>query len=376
MGSPSSRFHPTHERAEKGKWGEIQERRSSGIARVFGRGGAKTLRQRAPSPRAAHPSLPFLVVPVPRRPHPKQKRTPKPSGSGRGHRRRNQRSQGVPDGVVVRQLDGAAPRPHWPPLVERSAGCPCGADGQGNVLSLRHPRSGDEAGYMFIDGQLHEINWFKDRYGSWFLGNYVCEDGGLYYCTLVDPIFIFLPTFEAARMLNGKDPGKFRQLDEILYVEGYPAYQQLMRVAGQHMELVCEVKEVANMKFFRLDDTKVHNLKEVFPKLGKNYAAQGEKELLKEAVQMIREYLKDEPWLALLCKKLKLDFNEIIDATTKTSETSFSVESYPAPARSCEVANGSAKSSKGRPAKKPKIEVGSKNIKDMFRRVTRSGTGS
>lgn len=41
---------------------------------------------------------------------------------------------------------------------------------------------------------------------------------------------------------NGKDPGKFRQLDEILYVEGYPAYQQLMSVAGQHMELVCEVK--------------------------------------------------------------------------------------------------------------------------------------
>jgi hypothetical protein len=41
---------------------------------------------------------------------------------------------------------------------------------------------------------------------------------------------------------NGKDPGKFRQLDEILYVEGYPAYQQLMNLAGQHMELVCEVK--------------------------------------------------------------------------------------------------------------------------------------
>lgn len=41
---------------------------------------------------------------------------------------------------------------------------------------------------------------------------------------------------------NGKDLGKFRQLDEILYVEGYPGYQQLMSVAGHHMELVCEVK--------------------------------------------------------------------------------------------------------------------------------------
>ncbi|XP_062185576.1 uncharacterized protein LOC133889128 isoform X2 [Phragmites australis] len=263
---------------------------------------------------------------------------------------------------------------------------PSDANGQGNVLSLRHPRSGDATGYLFLDGQLHEINWFKERYGAWFLGDYVCEDGGLYYCTLVDPIFVFLPTFEAARMSNGNDPGKFRQLDEILYVEGCPGYQQLMGVAGHHMELVCEVKEVANMKFFRLDDSKVlswlcckvHNLKEVFPKLGKNYAAQGEKEILKEAVQMIREYLKDEPWLALLCKKLRLDINEIIDTTTKTTEASFCVENSPAPAcpSDSKVAYGSATSSKGRSAKKPKTEVGSKNIKDMFRRVTRSGTGS
>uniref|UniRef100_A0A804MEN3 Ribonuclease H2 subunit B n=1 Tax=Zea mays TaxID=4577 RepID=A0A804MEN3_MAIZE len=263
---------------------------------------------------------------------------------------------------------------------------PSDASGQGIVLSLQHPRSGDEVGYLFIDGQLQEINWFKERYGAWFLGDYVCEDGGLYYCTPVDPIFIFLPTFEAARMSNDKDPGKFRQLDEILYVEGYPGYQQLMNVANHHMELVCEVK-VSNMKFFRLDNSKVlswlcckvYDLKEVFPKLGKNYAAQTEKEKLKEAVQMIREYLKDEPWLALLCKKLQLDINAItVDATTKTAEASVYADSCPAPALPSEskTANGGAKSSKGRPAKKAKTEVGSKNIKDMFRRVTRSGSGS
>jgi ribonuclease H2 subunit B len=99
----------------------------------------------------------------------------------------------------------------------------------------------------------------------------------------------------------------------------------------------------------------------------------------------------------------RLDLNEIInDVTTKTSEASFYADSSPAPARPSEVsslrmlqlflvaislnscnvpvqskeANGSAKSSRGRPAKKPKTEVGSKNIKDMFRRVTRSGSGS
>lgn len=250
-------------------------------------------------------------------------------------------------------------------------------------MSLRHPRSDEETGYLFIDGQLHEFNWFKERFGSWFLGDYVCEDGSLYYCTVVDPIFILLPILKAARMSNGKDPGKFRQLDEILYVEGYPGYQHLMGIAGNHIDLVCEVKEVANVKFFRLDDSKVlswlcckvHNLKEVFPKLGKNYAAQGEKELLKDAVQIIREYLNDEPWLTLLCKKLQLDIKEIIEAN-KTSEASFCAENSPVPFHPAEekLGSSSTRSSKGRPAKKQKAEVESKNIKDMFRRVTRKGT--
>lgn len=36
--------------------------------------------------------------------------------------------------------------------------------------------------------------------------------------------------------------GVFRQLDEILYVDGYPGYQHLMSIAGDHMQMVCEVK--------------------------------------------------------------------------------------------------------------------------------------
>ncbi|PUZ69709.1 hypothetical protein GQ55_2G132600 [Panicum hallii var. hallii] len=40
-------------------------------------------------------------------------------------------------------------------------------------------------------------------------------------------------------------------------------------------------------------------------------------------------YLKDEPWLTLLCKKMQLDMNEIInDVTTKTSEASFYADNF------------------------------------------------
>lgn len=43
-------------------------------------------------------------------------------------------------------------------------------------------------------------------------------------------------------MQKGNDQGMFRQLDEILYVDGYPGYQYLMSVAENSMRLVCEVK--------------------------------------------------------------------------------------------------------------------------------------
>lgn len=43
-------------------------------------------------------------------------------------------------------------------------------------------------------------------------------------------------------MQKGDDPGKFRQLDEILFINDYPGYQQLFSIAKDCMEVVCESK--------------------------------------------------------------------------------------------------------------------------------------
>jgi len=43
-------------------------------------------------------------------------------------------------------------------------------------------------------------------------------------------------------MQKGDDLGKFRQLDEILFIDGYPGYQQLMSLVENCMQVVCEVK--------------------------------------------------------------------------------------------------------------------------------------
>lgn len=34
---------------------------------------------------------------------------------------------------------------------------------------------GDAISYLHRDGVLQELHWFKQSYGSWFLGDYVCE---------------------------------------------------------------------------------------------------------------------------------------------------------------------------------------------------------
>uniref|UniRef100_A0A2C9WHL0 Ribonuclease H2 subunit B n=1 Tax=Manihot esculenta TaxID=3983 RepID=A0A2C9WHL0_MANES len=165
-------------------------------------------------------------------------------------------------------------------------------NGVGHFLSLQHPKSGKATCYLLINGVLQELHWFKQSYTSWFLGDYVCEDGRLYSATPVDPVFILLPIFEQARMKKGDDPGKFRQLDEIIFVDGYPGYHRLMSIAENCMQVVCEIKEIGSSKFFRLDDSKVLSwlsckvcqLKQALPSLDKNYAAQDEKSTCVTAV--------------------------------------------------------------------------------------------
>lgn len=200
----------------------------------------------------------------------------------------------------------------------------------GHMTLLRHPKSGNATQYLFVNGVLQEFQWFKNLYGSWFLGDYTSEDGRLYLSTPVDPVFIMLPIFEEARMKKGDDLGKFRQLDEILFIDGYPGYQQLMSLVENCMQVVCEVKEVGSLKFFRLDDSKVLRwlcykvcqLKQTLPKLDKNYAAQSEKDTVVDAVSILAEYLNEEHWLQPLCNHLKLNILEVTGKAQASAEES------------------------------------------------------
>lgn len=54
------------------------------------------------------------------------------------------------------------------------------------------------------------------------------------------PKFIFLNI--TGFLQKGDDLGRFRQLDEILFIDGYPGYMQLMSVVENCMLVVSEVK--------------------------------------------------------------------------------------------------------------------------------------
>lgn len=59
--------------------------------------------------------------------------------------------------------------------------------------------SGLPTEYLLLNGHLQEMNWYKERYRAWFVGDYVLGDGGLYLSTPIDPLFLALPLLKASR---------------------------------------------------------------------------------------------------------------------------------------------------------------------------------
>ncbi|KAI5586968.1 hypothetical protein BDE02_06G247000 [Populus trichocarpa] len=201
--------------------------------------------------------------------------------------------------------------------------------------------------------------------------------------------------FLAIMFLKKRDDlGKFRQLDEIIFINDYPGYQHLMSIAENCIGVVCEIKEIGSSNFFRLDDSKVlawlyckvFQLKKALCSLDKNYAAQDEKYTLAEAVSILKEYVKDEPWLMLLLDHLKLNLLEVTSKVPEAKNFPTNAEHNPVSSSLVQVqiiahqilllrkiASWSEDKTKrsGKQAKKAKVETESRNIREMFRRACR-----
>lgn len=248
-------------------------------------------------------------------------------------------------------------------------------ESQCKLVHLKNPKSGTATCYLVApDGRLQELHWFKQSYAAWFIGDFVCSDGSLYIASPVDPIYMILPILEQVRMKKGDDMGKFRALDEIMYVDGFPGYVHLLPVLASCLELICELREVGQDKYYRLDDSKVLawlcckvkcTSEALLSSSNKYFSGLSEEDLKVYVVGLLGEYLKVDPWLNMLCQHMGVD----LEASKKARLTTISnvQPMYPEQAsltnkQAGQKANGKTMSSK------KKSQPGTQKITSFFAR--------
>ncbi|EIE24959.1 hypothetical protein COCSUDRAFT_83651 [Coccomyxa subellipsoidea C-169] len=161
---------------------------------------------------------------------------------------------------------------------------------------------------MLLNGHLQEVNWFKERYRAWFVGDYVIGDGGLYLCTPVDPLIMALPLLEASRKEIDGNEGVFTERDELLQTEACSGNAQLAELMQGSFACLCDVKESGGNVYYRLNNAKVlawlrcklRRLRGALLDSSANFAAMDDTLLTSYAVGLLGEYLS-EAWLQRLC---------------------------------------------------------------------------
>ncbi|CAK0787484.1 hypothetical protein CVIRNUC_010704 [Coccomyxa viridis] len=175
------------------------------------------------------------------------------------------------------------------------------------ALQLTHPKTGEPAEYLLIDGHLQEVNWYKERFRSWFVGDAVLEDGSMYLCTPVDPLFLALPLLESSRMQAAGEQGVFCEAEQLLQREDNPSHAQLAELLQGSFSLLCDVKSAGGDEYFRLNDEKVlawlrckvKVLRNSLVDSSNSFAALGTDALTVYVIGLLGEYLSED-WMKRL----------------------------------------------------------------------------
>lgn len=118
-------------------------------------------------------------------------------------------------------------------------------------ITLPDPRTGQPTSYLLAGGCIQEVNWFKQQYSSWFVGDRVLSDGGLYLCTPLDPLLLLLPLLERARAQQNV----FQDLEQILSMAASASAHLLAPLlSGEQLGCLCDVKEAGGQRYYRLND--------------------------------------------------------------------------------------------------------------------------
>ena len=266
-------------------------------------------------------------------------------------------------------------------LVYHADGGPASAgEYRGRFVTLPDPSTGEGTTYLLrdvVEGKvdrgeggascsgsgsachLQEVQWHKQRYGAWFVGDSVVEDGSMYMASLVDPLFVVLPVLEAsskeaeARFMDAESVCEASRLGEM-----FPDMFEVCAQSASAWGSVCDVKVAGGEQYFRFNPEralawmvlKVSSTRDGLLALDPGYGRMDATALNAYAVGIVGEYVSAE-WLAKVSAKVGVSVEEAKGAPAKVEAF---VQSHAAPTHD---GPGSAKDT-GRqgPAKKAKTQ--------------------
>lgn len=130
------------------------------------------------------------------------------------------------------------------------------------LVCLPHPKDGQTARFLWRDEQFYEVQRSYRAPSSWFIDEYVEQDGSLYVASKVDPLYLVLPLLKAKRREGDKGPeheGYFCSLADVLAETSHPQLRLVAKCAGMPDQLqhVCEVKQGWDEPVYRLHDERL-----------------------------------------------------------------------------------------------------------------------
>jgi len=126
-------------------------------------------------------------------------------------------------------------------------------------VSLPHPKYAKPCRYLSHGSDVWEVQRIYQPPSSWLdlKREEIQEDGSLYMCTRIDPLFLALPLLERGRKKTSDHDGYFLQLDQLLPTSSFPPSLLRHPSFTDSIATICQKRDGWDSAVWRLDDEKV-----------------------------------------------------------------------------------------------------------------------
>ncbi|KAJ6620245.1 Ribonuclease H2 subunit B [Pseudolycoriella hygida] len=121
------------------------------------------------------------------------------------------------------------------------------------LFGFRNPSTGAPSKYIFHEksNEFFELLKFNEPFRSWFVGDIITDDGGIYLCPPIDPLFLLL------HYVQSQASEKYVPLEHILVDENYPNMTTIAdAVTTDQLLLIADQKGDPQLKAVRYNKEK------------------------------------------------------------------------------------------------------------------------